>query len=299
MPINPHSIKAPASPVSRTYTPTNGHKYPVQIGDSWISLAATVGKSPWDLIRYNYPTLPADLQLAAKEVNWYLEHYVGCTLVTPDGRNYRFSPPGEIWLPNAPAAPLTPDQIAQNLVLSILRDPVVRQMNFGVGFIIISATNYEDIAKAIEAGKIVVKSNPALGHLAMYYGAVTPARIEISPTITDMGLIIHECTHAIFDMLKLTTTVEQSEGFGYLSQALYGLLKYGPTPRYAVPFHWPPYSWISWQTIFDESARLAALLKTRLWISEAEAATLWGAFKTTRGGGYDTRAGKVETNDGI
>jgi hypothetical protein len=25
----------------------------------------------------------------------------------------------------------------------------------------------------------------------------------------------------------------------------------------------------------------------------------FGAFRNTRGGGYDTRAGKVETNDGI
>jgi hypothetical protein len=66
-----------------------------------------------------------------------------------------------------------------------------------------------------------------------------------------------------------------------------------------VPFHWPPHSWASWQTIFDESARLAAILKAKFWVSEAEAARLFGAFKTTRGGGYDTRAGKVETNDGI
>jgi hypothetical protein len=218
-------------------------------------------------------------------------------MLTPDGRNHRFSPPGEIWLPNA-AAPLTPDQIARNLVLTILRDPVVRRMTFGVGFLMISATYYEDIAKAIEAGKIVVKSNPALGHLAMYYGGVSPARIELSPTISDMGLIVHERTHAIFDMLKLTTNVEQLEGFGYLSQALTGL-KYGSSPRYSVPFHWPPYSWASSQTIFDESARLAAILKARFWISEAEAARLFGAFKTTRRGGYDTRAGKVETNDGI
>jgi hypothetical protein len=298
MPINPQSIKPPANLVPRNYTPANGRKYPVQIGDSWVSLAATVGRSSWDLIRYNYPTLPLDLQLAAREVNWYLEHYVGCTMLTPDRRNYRFSPPGEIWLPNAAAA-LTPDQVAQNLVLSILRDPVVRRMNFGVGFLIISATYYEDIAKAIEAGKVVVKANPALGHLAMYYGAVSPARIELSPTISDMGLIIHECTHAIFDMLKLTTNVEQSEGFGYLSQALYGQLKYGPSARYTVPFHWPPHSWISWQTIFDESNRLAAVLKTSFWVSEADAARLFEAFKNTRGGGYDTRAGKVETNDGI
>jgi hypothetical protein len=42
--------------------------HPVAIGESWVSLAATVGWSPWDLIRYSYPTLPADLQLASKEV---------------------------------------------------------------------------------------------------------------------------------------------------------------------------------------------------------------------------------------
>src|SRR5262245_46951966 len=110
MPINPHSIKAPPIPVPRTYTPANGHKYSVRLGDTWGSVAATVGMSAWDLIRFNYPTLPADLQQAAKEVNWYLQNYLGCTLLSPDGRNYRFSPPGEIWHPNAPA-PLTPDQI--------------------------------------------------------------------------------------------------------------------------------------------------------------------------------------------
>ena len=76
-------------------------------------------------------------------------------------------------------------------------------------------------------------------------------------------------------------------------------MKYGPTARYTVPFHWPPSSWISWQTIFDESKRLAAVLKTRFWVSEADAAQLYGAFKNTRGAGYDARAGKVETNDGL
>jgi hypothetical protein len=298
MPINPQHIKPPTNLVPRTYTPANGHKHRVQICDSWTTLATGAGMSAWDLIRYNYPRIPSDLQLAAKEVNWYLENYAGCTLLTPDQRNYRFGPPGEIWLPNAAVA-LTPDQVATNLVLATLRDPAIRQMNFAVGFLFISSTYYEDIAKAIVAGKIVVKIDPALTNLAVYYGGETPARIAISSTISDMGLIVHECTHAIFDMLKLTTNVEQSEGFGYIAQALYGLLRYGPTARYAVPFHWPPYSWVAWQAIFDESKRLAGLLKTNHWISGAEAATLYGAFKNSRGGDYDTRDGNVETNDGI
>ena len=54
-------------------------KYKVVNNDSWVSLAATAGMPPWDLIRYNYPGLPADLQQAAREVNWYLQEYVGCT----------------------------------------------------------------------------------------------------------------------------------------------------------------------------------------------------------------------------
>lgn len=298
MAINPDSIKTPINLVTRNYTPPNGHKYPLVMGDSWTSLATRVGRPPWELIRYNYPLIPADLQRASKEVNWYLKNYVGCTLLTPDNQNYRFSPPGEIWLPNAAVA-LTPDQVATNLVLSTLRDPAIKQMNFGVGFLIIPWTYYEEIAKAIEAGKIEVKVNPSLTNLAKYYGGVTPARIEVSPTISDMGLIVHECTHAIFDMLKLTTDVGQSEGFGYISQALYGLLKSGPTARYSVPFHWPPLSWIAWQAIFDESKRIAGILKTKHWVSEAEAAALFGAFKNTQHAGYHVRAGKVETNDGI
>jgi len=298
MPINPQSIKPPAKLVPKNFSPPNGHKYPVQLGDSWASLAATVGMGPWDLIRYNYPDLPVDLQLAAREVNWYLEHYVGCTLLTPDNRNYRFSPPGEIWLPNVAAA-LTPDQAARKQILTVLRDPVVRGMTFGVGYVMISATYYEDIAKAIEAGKIVVKVDPTLTNLAKYDGHYHPAVIKVAPIVYDNGLIIHECTHAIFDMLKLTSRVEQSEGFGYLSQALYAQLKYGHPARYPVPFHWPPFSWLSWQVIFDESRRLAGVLKTKHWVSEADAARLFGAFATTRGADYDTRVGKVETNDGL
>ena len=228
MAINPQSIKPPANPVART-TPR-----PTGASTGFKSATADLprchgGKDPVGSDSLQLSHLPPDPQLAAKEVNWYLQHYVGCTMLTPDGRNYRFSPPGEIWLPNA-AALLTPDQVAQKLVLTILRDPVVRRMNFGVGFLIISATYYEDIAKAIEAGKIVVKSNPASGISRCTTAASARPRIELSPTISDMGLIVHECTHAIFDMLKLTTNVEQSEGFGYLSQALYGQLKYGPRP---------------------------------------------------------------------
>ena len=49
-------------------------------------------------------------------------------------------------------------------MLSTLRGPVVSRMTFGVGFLFISSTSYEDIAKAIEAGKIVVKAKSGISH---------------------------------------------------------------------------------------------------------------------------------------
>lgn len=198
------------------------------------------------------------------------------------------------------ADPPTPDQVVRNLVLSTLREPVMVRMNFAVGFIVITAWHYAEIAKLVEAGKIVVKSNPDLGHIALYYGDSKPPRIEAAPAMTDRGLIVHESTHAIFDMLRLTTRVQESEGFGYLSQALYGWLSRGgpPASRYIVS-HDPtnPISEAAWQLIFDESARLAGILSTKSWISEDDAKDLYAAV--SHANIYVSRVGNVETNDGI
>jgi hypothetical protein len=172
-------------------------------------------------------------------------------------------------------------------------------MTFGVGFLWVPAAHYEDIARAIDTGKIEVKLVPAHGHMAYYFSAAVPARIELGSSAGD-GLIVHECTHAIFDMRKLTTRVEQSEGFGYLSQALYGWLQRGgpPATRYLVSADYAdPVSWGSWQTIFDESARLAGLLARSLWVDESEAAALYQAIRGANV--YRARVGTVETYDGI
>ena len=303
MPINPASIRRPVSPVAKTYTPPNGMKYKVKDGDSWVSLAASRGISAWDLVRYNYPGLPTDVRVAATEVNWYLQEYVGCTKLTPNQRNYAFSSsatPGEVWLPNpAAAAPVTPDEAARNLVLATLRDPVVQRMNFGVGRIFIRAKDYENVAKAIEGGFIKVKMNPSLGHIAMYYWANPDNRIEVSPT-TGAALIIHECTHAIFDVRMIATHVDETEGMAYVAQALYGLLKNGPTARYIVssdPLH--PISWASWQFIFDESTRLATTLLNTHRVTDDDAALLHWAIKHANI--YQSRADsdQAEVNDGV
>src|SRR5262245_48854707 len=100
--ILPYCIRRPATPVARDYRPAGGEKRRVGNTDSWVSLAQEKGMQPWELIRYNYPGLPANQQEAAKEVNWYLQEYVGCKKLTADLKNYCFSVdanPGEVWLP--------------------------------------------------------------------------------------------------------------------------------------------------------------------------------------------------------
>lgn len=89
-------------PVSRTFVPPGGVPHKVTDGESWVTLAAKAGMDPWALIRFNYPTLPLNNADAALEVNWYLQEYVKCVVLTRDEKNYCFSSsadPGKIYLP--------------------------------------------------------------------------------------------------------------------------------------------------------------------------------------------------------
>jgi len=100
--VHNNCIRRPAAPQPRAFVPQGGTRYRVRNGDSWVSLARRVRTDPWVLIRYNYPNLPPDNQRAALEVNWYLQEYVGCDVVTDDGKNYKFSAsatPGQVYLP--------------------------------------------------------------------------------------------------------------------------------------------------------------------------------------------------------
>jgi hypothetical protein len=103
MAIRPDCILRPSSPVSRDFVPAQGTPYRVKDNDSWRTVAQKNGLDEWQLVRFNYPNLPADKQSAARQVNWYLQEYVGCRLLTADSNNYRFSAsatPGIIYLPS-------------------------------------------------------------------------------------------------------------------------------------------------------------------------------------------------------
>jgi hypothetical protein len=302
MAINSYSIRPPARPVGKSYVPPGGVQHPVKTGDSWVTLAQPIKMSPWDLIRYNYPGLPADVQAAAKEVNWYLQQYVGCTKVTSDGRNYEFSTgdtPGKIWIPRGTvpvptptATVLSPDEVARKQVLAALRDPAVGRMNFGVGRVFIIAHDYERVAKAIESGAITVHVDSRLAaHMAEYWSGAGPTALDkansfaVPPGGSDPSLLIHEATHAIFDIQNRPSYTNESEALAYVAQALFSRIKYGPpSARYIVsqdPAH--VISWIAWQAIFDQASLLAEILITTKppYVTEDQAKLLYWAIGNT------------------
>ena len=102
MAIRPDCIERPANPVDQAFVPSGGVEYQVQNDDTWENIAKRNNLDERDLLRYNYPTLPENPQQAFKQVNWYLQEYVGCKTLTVDQKNYRFSgadTPGVIYLP--------------------------------------------------------------------------------------------------------------------------------------------------------------------------------------------------------
>lgn len=110
MAIQPGCIRRPSNPVPRNFVPPQGTAYQVKDKDSWQTVARDNGLDEWHLVRFNYPTLPSDNQAAAREVNWYLQEYVGCRLLTGDKKNYCFSAtanPGVIYLPPAGSAAIS------------------------------------------------------------------------------------------------------------------------------------------------------------------------------------------------
>lgn len=127
--IRSDCIRKPVTPVPKSYVPPNSEPYKVQDGDSWEIVARRRNTNAWALIRLNYPNLPSNVRQASLEVNWYLQEYVHCRALTPDGKNYRFdSRAGHIFVPKNGAAAATKPIVSywrSNVVLPFMRAEMV------------------------------------------------------------------------------------------------------------------------------------------------------------------------------
>ncbi len=91
----PVKIEKPSPTLPVGYRPANSFPYRVKNGDSFVSLANRLGITPKDLLRFNFNTD------TPTHINYYLQHNVGCSIPTPDGKNYTFTnaEPGIIYYP--------------------------------------------------------------------------------------------------------------------------------------------------------------------------------------------------------
>ena len=89
----------PQSPLPSNYLPPGGRKYKVSTGESLDTIARANGMSEHDLNQFNFATT------IPEEINWYLQHRVGCKRETHDHLNWMFTTdafPGVIYLPPLP-----------------------------------------------------------------------------------------------------------------------------------------------------------------------------------------------------
>jgi len=117
---------------------------------------------------------------------------------------------------------------ARDQVLNLLRGPVASRIRFTfpfwAGTVTIAPASFHRVARAIETGhvrlNITTKFDPGVAGL---YTSGTPNTLSVAPLIgrTEEGLLLHECTHAVFDLTKTQVTDNEDEAAAYVVDALY------------------------------------------------------------------------------
>ncbi len=137
------------------------------------------------------------------------------------------------------------DEKAKQLVLAVLKDSSVQKINFTLGKVNVDASDYARVAEAIRSGKITVLYEASLTQgskiqahyvrkLALstgleMYDVILVGFTDLGKTTADefvrQKLIVHECTHAMFDMLKTSMIELENEAAAYVAGAMFGLAK--------------------------------------------------------------------------
>jgi hypothetical protein len=113
-------------------------------------------------------------------------------------------------------------------VLDLLRGPVAGRIRFTfpffAGTVTISPVSFRHVAHAIECGKVrVVPTTAFRAGVAGQYVSGTPNLLQVKPILgrEEEGLVLHECTHAIFDLTLTHVTANDDEAASYVVDALY------------------------------------------------------------------------------
>ena len=113
-------------------------------------------------------------------------------------------------------------------VLDLLRGPQAARIRFTfpffAGTVTITSASFARVARAIESGHMRLQvTNAFPAGVAGEYVSGTPNTLRIKPIVgrVEEGLLLHECTHAIFDLTHTHVTALDDEAASYVVDALY------------------------------------------------------------------------------
>lgn len=200
--------------------PKKRHK--VKTGDNWWTLAVEYGRvDPWDIIEYNFRTRDP------REVNFYLEFYVGCTKPSSDGHNYRFDSsdtPGHIYIPRS-SWTRSEDLALRHMVGSALSGGVISRLSMQYAGQTITGGSLAAVANRVIDGDIRVVVDSSLNSDEAEYDSGTDTLhlgFDRARARTKKGLIVHEAVHAALDMRAVSgMSIAESESMAYVVQCYY------------------------------------------------------------------------------
>ena len=228
--------KAPIKPLRYNngfWGPQGSHIYYVRDGDDFGSLAKRDGWSDvWDFIDYNFQTRDA------KEVNWYLHRFVGCTK-TNDGMNYRFSSTDRVRMTDGSSQRghvftrkrlldhepgKGRDEQARDALIQTLKQyrTLFARLRFEMYGYHFHGSDLNKIREYVAEGRVRVSHRPSNSAEGVYYPGYDALHLKSKEVkgVGEAALIVHECTHAVMDMNYASLTVQQSEAIAYVVQCV-------------------------------------------------------------------------------
>ena len=208
MPVNmkkPPKLRFPWPPLDADYVRE------VSLSDNWASLAAQSGRTdPWDIIQFNFATTDPH------EVNWYLANWVGCTVVTADGKNLRFGTTQigrklQIYIPRPGWYPgPSPDSAAVKAAMDTLFSNQALRIGFNLDGMVIQPQELQVVVNNIISKNLGVRVVPQLPATIQYRAFpqdgmpadIFAVREPSFPTLLAKSLIVHEAVHALDDIQK-------------------------------------------------------------------------------------------------
>lgn len=117
-------------------------------------------------------------------------------------------------------------------MIDVLKDKNTRRISFTLGNAKVNSAEYKLVAAALKDKSIAVSYNKDLGSDEGRYHYKPRNKFimgfnAVGANESRMALVVHEASHAVFDLNKTKLKVKESEAAAYIAQALYFYYAWG------------------------------------------------------------------------